>query len=179
MKNKRVSISKKLRFEVFKRDLFVCQYCGALPPSVVLEIDHINPVVRGGRNGIDNLITACFSCNRGKGKLELTSIPQSTEEKAKILKEKLAQYNSFLKLQNEMESNIQNQIDSFAIFYTSLYEGYELSESFLQSSVKKFILAIGLSEVKSAMATASSRVRNDRYAIKYFCGICWNKIKGT
>jgi hypothetical protein len=67
-KTKRVNPSKKLRFDVFKRDRFTCQYCGAQPPGVVLEVDHIHPVVEGGKTSIDNLITACEPCNRGKGK---------------------------------------------------------------------------------------------------------------
>jgi 5-methylcytosine-specific restriction endonuclease McrA len=73
-----MSLSKKLRFEVFKRDGFKCQYCGNHPPIVVLEVDHINPVSKGGTNEIDNLVTSCFDCNRGKGNRELTCIPQST-----------------------------------------------------------------------------------------------------
>ncbi len=60
--NKRKSLSKKIRFEVFKKDSFTCQYCGSTPPSTVLEIDHINPVSLGGDNSIDNLITSCFDC---------------------------------------------------------------------------------------------------------------------
>lgn len=62
----RKPISKKLRFEVFKRDGFTCQYCGKSAPEVVLEVDHIKPVSKGGTNDILNLITSCFECNRGK-----------------------------------------------------------------------------------------------------------------
>ena len=69
---KRKSISKKERFEVFKRDCFTCQYCGRKSPEVVLEVDHIKPVVAGGCNDLTNLITACYDCNRGKGKRELS-----------------------------------------------------------------------------------------------------------
>ena len=36
---KRKSISKKLQFEVYKRDSFTCQYCGRKEPDVVLFID--------------------------------------------------------------------------------------------------------------------------------------------
>jgi hypothetical protein len=68
----RKAISKKLRFEVFKRDSFICQYCGKSAPEVVLEIDHITPVSKGGKNTITNLITACFDCNRGKSNRTLT-----------------------------------------------------------------------------------------------------------
>lgn len=47
---KRKAISQTLRFEVFKRDLFTCQYCGKRAPDVVLEVDHIKPVSKGGSN---------------------------------------------------------------------------------------------------------------------------------
>ncbi len=65
--SKRISPRKKDRFEVFKRDHFTCQYCGGQPPAVVLVVDHIDPVVRGGGSGMENLITSCEACNQGKG----------------------------------------------------------------------------------------------------------------
>ena len=46
--SKRKSMSRKLRFEVFKRDRFTCQYCGAKAPDVILHVDHIHPVAAGG-----------------------------------------------------------------------------------------------------------------------------------
>lgn len=64
--NKRKPLSKKLRFEIFKRDSFKCQYCGATAPDVVLEVDHVHPVSKGGDNDILNLITSCNACNNGK-----------------------------------------------------------------------------------------------------------------
>ena len=72
MAEKRKSISKKVRFEVFKRDKFTCQYCGKSAPDVVLEVDHIKPVSKGGNNSMLNLVTACFECNRGKTNTELS-----------------------------------------------------------------------------------------------------------
>ena len=62
----REAIKKSTRFEVFKRDSFTCQYCGRKAPDVVLHIDHIEPVSKGGGNGIMNLITSCLECNAGK-----------------------------------------------------------------------------------------------------------------
>lgn len=62
----RKPISKKVRFEVFKRDQFKCQYCGCSAPDVVLQVDHINPVSNGGDNDLLNLITSCEPCNNGK-----------------------------------------------------------------------------------------------------------------
>lgn len=34
---KRKPLSKRIRFEVFKRDSFTCQFCGRTPPEVILE----------------------------------------------------------------------------------------------------------------------------------------------
>jgi len=66
MSKKRRGLSPKIRFEVFKRDGFRCQYCGAVAPDVLLQADHIRPVADGGDDDITNLITACAECNSGK-----------------------------------------------------------------------------------------------------------------
>lgn len=65
---KRKSLSKSLRYDVFKRDNFSCQLCGRTPQEdgVKLEVDHIIPVSKGGTNDMSNLQTLCFDCNRGK-----------------------------------------------------------------------------------------------------------------
>jgi 5-methylcytosine-specific restriction endonuclease McrA len=68
---KRKNLSNRTRFEVFKRDEFVCQYCGRKPPQVILQVDHIIPVSKGGDNEIINLITSCFDCNSGKSDIEI------------------------------------------------------------------------------------------------------------
>lgn len=72
--SRRKSLGNKLRFEVLKRDGFTCQYCGAKAPDVQLEVDHIFPVALGGKDEIDNLITACRNCNQGKKATMLTDM---------------------------------------------------------------------------------------------------------
>lgn len=69
----RQSTGKRLRFEIFKRDRFTCQYCGAQPPAVVLVLDHRIPVVEGGLSDEINLVTACEPCNQGKAGKPLNS----------------------------------------------------------------------------------------------------------
>lgn len=72
MAKKRKAIpKKKVRFEVFKRDSFTCQYCGRKAPDVLLVIDHIEPVSKGGTDDILNLISACKDCNAGKSDRKL------------------------------------------------------------------------------------------------------------
>lgn len=63
---KRKGISNGLRWQILQRDNFTCQYCGRRAPDVVIEVDHIIPVVKGGTNDPLNLITACYQCNHGK-----------------------------------------------------------------------------------------------------------------
>jgi len=71
----RRAASKRLRFEVFNRDHFTCQYCGAQPPDVVLVLDHVVPVSQEGTTTNDNLVTACESCNQGKAHRPLGGAP--------------------------------------------------------------------------------------------------------
>lgn len=72
-------VTDKLRFEVFKRDQFTCQYCNGRGGE--LEVDHIIPVSKGGTNNIDNLVTACKACNRGKGRQRLEEAVQEPKSK--------------------------------------------------------------------------------------------------
>jgi hypothetical protein len=55
---------KELRLSIFRRDNYICGYCGKHTENP--ECDHIIPISRGGDSGYDNLITACKKCNRSK-----------------------------------------------------------------------------------------------------------------
>jgi 5-methylcytosine-specific restriction endonuclease McrA len=55
------------RFNVFLRDCFSCQYCGAAHHTSELTFDHLIPRSRGGRTSWDNVVTACTRCNLTKG----------------------------------------------------------------------------------------------------------------
>lgn len=59
-------MKRSLRFAVLQRDAFTCQYCGRSAPTVRLEVDHIHPRSAGGRDALQNLVTACHDCNQGK-----------------------------------------------------------------------------------------------------------------
>jgi hypothetical protein len=50
--------------QVFKRDNYICQYCGKAGGK--LEADHIIPFSDGGSDELDNLTTSCRRCNRQK-----------------------------------------------------------------------------------------------------------------
>jgi len=64
----RSKMSDSLRFEILKRDNYRCQVCGlSAKEGVVLHVDHIKALARGGKTEIDNLHTLCERCNLGKG----------------------------------------------------------------------------------------------------------------
>ncbi len=72
----REPIPAGLRFAVLRRDGFRCAYCGrGQEDGVQLHIDHLVPVAGGGRNELDNLVTACASCNLGKSASDLVGRP--------------------------------------------------------------------------------------------------------
>jgi 5-methylcytosine-specific restriction endonuclease McrA len=55
------------RVNVFARDKYTCQYCGARPPRSELNLDHVVPRSMGGKTTWDNVVTSCVDCNRRKG----------------------------------------------------------------------------------------------------------------
>lgn len=170
------SISVKKRFDVFKRDNFTCQYCSRKPPKVPLECDHIVPVCKGGKNDIDNLITACFDCNRGKGGIELDNIPDTLVVKMErmiIAKKQYKQYQNLLKKQKQI---IDLEIDQVVDVFRSFFDGYTVSDKF-RISIKNFISKLDVNEVCESMEKACSVIDNRNEALSYFCGICWNRIK--
>ncbi len=69
-KEQRALMTNKLRESIKQRDDFTCCNCGNSvkeEPNLLLEIDHIIPVSKGGCTVEDNLQTLCWRCNRSKG----------------------------------------------------------------------------------------------------------------
>jgi len=66
----RALMTSTLRDEIKKRDNYKCRLCGICiedEPNILLEIDHIIPLSKGGMTTYDNLQTLCWKCNRAKG----------------------------------------------------------------------------------------------------------------
>jgi hypothetical protein len=65
-KQRRAALPLNVRWDVLKWDDYRCVKCGARPPDVELEVDHIVAVSRGGTDDFANLRTLCRPCNQGK-----------------------------------------------------------------------------------------------------------------
>lgn len=172
----RKQLSKKLRFEIFKRDEFTCAYCGATPPSVTLEVDHIIPVSSGGESTEDNLITSCFDCNRGKGKNGLDAKSRPLAVKAAEVAEKEEQLKEYRKELRKRERRIERDVDAIDEVFQEYNPGYCMSDS-ARRSVKRFLEHLDPNQIKDNLDLAY-HARRARDPFPYFCGICWRMIKG-
>ena len=153
---KRKTITKKTRFEVFKRDSFKCQYCGATSPDVLLVVDHIKPVVEGGTNEITNLIASCEPCNQGKGARLLDDNASLEKQRKQLeeLNEKREQLEMMMQWHEELISLGTTQINYIADRWRELTETYSLNDSGVKSA-RKLLKKYPLHEILDAMETSA------------------------
>lgn len=59
-----MAVSKRVRFEVLRRDNHQCRYCHSSDNP--LTVDHVVPTALGGTDDPGNLVAACKDCNAGK-----------------------------------------------------------------------------------------------------------------
>lgn len=90
---KRKSLSKRTRFEIFKRDSFRCVYCGATPLQRDLRVDHVVAIANGGTDDPPNLVTTCDPCNAGKSDVPLerqkfgpVEMTEAMEDRAELVR---------------------------------------------------------------------------------------------
>lgn len=152
--NNRKPISKKMRFEVFKRDRFTCQYCGRMAPDVVLEVDHITPVSEGGTNDILNLVTSCKECNRGKGAIKLDDQSEVKKQQAMIkeLAEKNEQLTMMLEWRNGISKLEDREVDALLEYAKDTY-GCIINENG-KKKVRLWVKKYSFDDLVSAMDEA-------------------------
>lgn len=155
---KRKSIGPKVRFEVFKRDNFKCQYCGQTAPDVVLHIDHIIPVKDGGTNDITNLITACSDCNLGKGarKLDDNAVVEKQRCQLEELNERREQLKMMAKWREELLKLEDQQLSIAVKRINDLMKCWSLNQTG-ENNVRKCIKKFGLQQVLDAIERSASQ----------------------
>jgi hypothetical protein len=70
VEGQRALMTSKLREQIKQRDNFTCKTCNIsthTERNLLLEIDHIIPLSKGGFTSESNLQTLCWRCNRTKG----------------------------------------------------------------------------------------------------------------
>lgn len=173
---KRKNLSKKLRFEIFKRDGFRCVYCGVTPVQAALRVDHVVPVVDGGQSTPDNLVTACHDCNSGKScnpleKKQLTKpiLRQSAIDHAEQIKE-------FLRVQRDISIAQDLAAEQFSEYWESRLgpmsqDMFGRSYSLLKEwPIERLTEAVNIVSRKLGKGHSFSSYHANRQA-KYFHGI--------
>ncbi|WP_395504748.1 HNH endonuclease [Ectopseudomonas hydrolytica] len=155
----RQPIRKSVRFEVFKRDNFTCQYCGAKAPDVILHVDHINPVSKGGDNEIINLVTACQPCNLGKSDRVLSDSSSIDRQRAQLegLNERREQLEMMLAWRDELQSFGDATVDLVAERIVARMPGHSINEhgrSLIRNWLKKF----SVEEILDALDVAADKM---------------------
>lgn len=177
-KSKRKALSQKTRFEVFKRDQFTCQYCGRKAPDVVLQVDHIIPVAKGGKNEILNLVTSCVDCNSGKSdrKLDDASVVEKQRHEMELRQERLEQIRMMGEWQRSLVDIQEASLNQVNMLFKALDGGHrQIDPQYLHGKVAKYVDRFGLSAVLEALRVGTAGYRGDALkALQHLGGICAN-----
>lgn len=179
----RKPIPKSIRFEVFKRDSFKCQYCGAVAPDVLLQVDHIRPVADGGTNDITNLITSCEPCNNGKRDRVLsenTAVSKSRNQ-LELLQERREQ----LELMMEWQRGLADLKDEVAEKVSEFWNDVTWSQSQLTptglAELHRLISKFSAEEVIRAIVVAKEayfEFEDMPFPTHQSACLAWSKIGG-
>ena len=153
----RKAIPKKIRFEVFKRDKFTCQYCGKIAPDVILNVDHIHPVKDGGDNDIINLITSCADCNSGKGARKLSDAEVMAKKRKQLdeLQDRREQLEMMYQWQVGLLDLDNENVNKLCDFWRALAPGWHVNEH-EATKLKAWMLKYGFSEIMESMKICAS-----------------------
>jgi hypothetical protein len=178
-----VAISKRLRYEVFRRDDFTCRYCGAKPPEAQLRPDHVIPVALGGTDDPSNLVAACEDCNGGK-----SSTTPDAPLVAEVADRALEWAAAMRQAQARMLADLKAREADRAQFQ-EWWDGWHRSEGDTRTQIPKdpawwvtvdqlIVAGLPLPVLKGCIELAmTQRKVKDEHRFRYMCGVAWNKVK--
>jgi hypothetical protein len=158
MSKARKTIPKSVRFEVFKRDSFKCQYCGASAPDVLLQVDHIKAVSKGGTNDIVNLVTACVACNAGKSDTPLddNSAVSKARNQLEQLQERREQLEMMMAWMEGLREIKDETLERLCDHWRDLAPGWSLNDNG-RKNLQKWIRKFPLDAMFNAMDVAAEQ----------------------
>ncbi|MEU9578822.1 HNH endonuclease [Streptomyces chilikensis] len=178
-----MAVSKRLRYEVLRRDNHTCRYCGAAAPDVKLTVDHVVPQALGGSDEPSNLVTACEACNSGK-----TSVPADAPIVASVADDALRWAEAMKKAAEMAHADHQARLDYREAFRAAwddwsygpdhdkkplpLPDGWAGSlDSMREAGLPDWELSEAVTAAMSAQKVTPANT------FRYFCGICWKKVR--
>ncbi len=176
-----MAISKRLRFEILRRDNHACRYCGGTAPDVTLTVDHVIPVTLGGSDDPANLVAACRDCNAGKSSVpaDATIVADVHEDALKWARamEIVARGRAVERV--EAKERHDTFYASWNDWYSTNWRGEKIRAELpgnWQRSVDTFLDAgLEMDDLIDLIRIAMGARTNDEW--RYFCGCCWRRIK--
>lgn len=176
-----MAVSKRLRYEILRRDSHTCRYCGASAPDVPLRVDHVTPVALGGTDEPSNLVTSCEPCNSGKSSATVDSaLVSDVSDDALRWAAAMTQAAESLR---EQETPKLKYRDAFLAEWNRWHIGKDddkkvpLPEDWKQAMDRFRVAGIPTwmwADIVDA-AMANQKVKPDN-TFRYVCGIAWNKV---
>lgn len=165
-----MTVSKRARFEVLRRDNYTCRYCRSTENP--LTIDHVVPVTLGGRDDPSNLVTACRDCNAGKSSATPNQdlVAEVKDDAIRHAESIRRAYAVLVERLSEKDKYLDQFIDAWAD---------ERIDANWRSSVARFWrIGVPVELLIDAAEIATSRRLSpgaDRFA--YMCGIVWKQVE--
>jgi hypothetical protein len=169
-----MAVSKRLRFEILRRDNHTCRYFGASAPDVPLRVDHVTPEALGGRTEPSNLVTACEPCNSGKSSVALDgAMVEDIKADALRLAELQRQAYEVLAAQVEVKGGY---VDRFGEAWRLI--GAPLPYNWRATLGRWHDMGVPLSLILDAADVAYGTPRvAEKNLFTYMCGIVWNRVQ--
>lgn len=178
-----MAVSKRLRYEILRRDNHTCRYCGGSAPDVVLTVDHVTPTALGGSDDPSNLVAACKDCNAGK-----TSSSPDAPLVADVA-DKAVQWGAAIEHWTALQRNRRYDRDSYVDFFTDAWNEWTWGPANKREQIPKpsdwkptiwqfFESGLPFAELEDAVTIAcgNGRVKVDD-TWRYMCGVAWKKVQ--
>lgn len=177
----RKAISRRLRFEILKRDNHTCRYCGGQPPDVKLTIDHVVPVALGGGDDPSNLVAACRDCNSGKASTspDAATVAQVSEDAIR-----------WRAAMQQASAEMTQDLDAGAAYCEPIAHAWDTNNEYYRRGNARIpdnwtnqvehwrSLGLPSDVVADAVCTAMCNKAVSVYDVwRYTAGICWNKVR--
>jgi len=176
-----MAVSKRLRFEILRRDNHACRYCGATAPDAKLTIDHVTPVALGGTDDPTNLVTACAECNSGK-----SATPADADVVADVAEDAIRWAKAMKMAAESKARQLETERSVFTHFEENVWGSWTYGyadKTFplpanWRSSIRAFMVAgLTMSLLEECVDIACERDGISPDArFKYMCGVAWRKV---
>jgi hypothetical protein len=177
-KTPRRAISKRLRYEVLRRDNHTCRYCGGTAPDVALTVDHVTPVALGGSDDPSNLVAACRDCNSGK-----SATPPGAPLVADVAQDALRWAQAMQAVAIAFEDQYHRRQDTYAEFEDAWVnwtygDGKEFPrDADCKQSVDNWLkLGMSMPLLVECIEIAMRKQIGPDNRWRYFCGVTWNRL---